>query len=166
MEIVTKQNFKKLTRHCDTPIVHSASGNMAPLRQHVVLRNLAIRLLREVHLKGVPPQIVVQMWRKSVLSDEENVRARTGGELCESLITGCGNVQTKGVSIERRIQRPHYFLVCFPCQAPRELVACWPTAKFHARLEAMRDIFHELCMKRKEHQALPTAWQSGRPLGT
>merc|ERR1719207_394586 len=73
----------------------------------------------EVHLKGVPPQIVVKMWRKSVLSEEEN--------------------------------------------APRELVACWPTAKFHARLEAMRDIFHELCMKRKEHQALPTAWQSSRP---
>jgi hypothetical protein len=71
--------------------------------------------VNEVHVKGVPPQIVVQLWKRSILDE----------------LTGPMN---------------------------RELLAVWPVSKFHVRLEAMRDIFHECCQKRKEHQGLQTAW--------
>ena len=54
------------------------SGNRGRSDDASSFGTVPLRLLREVHLKGVPPQIVVQMWRKSVLSEEENVRARTG----------------------------------------------------------------------------------------
>jgi hypothetical protein len=73
--------------------------------------------VNEVHVKGVPPQIVVQLWKRSVIDDEP---------------------------------------------MNRELVAVWPVSKFHVRLEAMRDIFHECCQKRKEHQGLQTAWERSR----